>query len=83
MWAVGIHGGAGPLHGQASEAQADALEAILAWAEGQLEKGIAALDTVEGAILRLEDSGLFVAGRGSYPNSAGVYELDASICDGR
>ena len=83
MWAVGIHGGAGPFHWQTSEAQSRALESILAWAEQELVKGAAALDAVEGAIRRLEDCSLFVAGRGSYPNSAGVYELDASICDGQ
>jgi L-asparaginase/beta-aspartyl-peptidase (threonine type) len=82
MWAVGIHGGAGPLRGQAADAQRLALDATLTWAEGALADGGAALDIVEGAVRRLEDSRLFVAGKGARPNKAGGYELDASICDG-
>lgn len=42
-----------------------------------------AIDVVEGAIRILEDSGQFIAGKGSLPNIAGEWELDASICDGR
>jgi L-asparaginase / beta-aspartyl-peptidase len=37
---------------------------------------------VEIAVAEMEDSGLFVAGRGSAPNAAGVVEMDASIMDG-
>jgi L-asparaginase/beta-aspartyl-peptidase (threonine type) len=83
MWAIGIHGGAGPRDDRAADTQKETLAAILAWAEGELAKGATALDTVEGAIRRLEDSGLFIAGKGSRPNKAGGYELDASIMDGK
>ena len=82
MWAVGIHGGAGPLQGQNAHAQRRVLETTLAWAQRVLADGGTALDTVEGAVRRLEDSGVFVAGKGSRPNKSGGYELDASICDG-
>ena len=82
MWAIGIHGGAGPVKGSDLDRQRDVLESAIAWAEAELQRGAAALDVVEGAIRRLEDSGQFVAGRGTGPNTAGQYELDASICYG-
>ncbi len=82
MWAVGIHGGAGPLRGAPLDAQQSTLESVIAWAESALEQGASALDVVEGAIRRLEDSGHFIAGRGACPNTDGQFELDASICDG-
>ena len=49
----------------------------------RLEAGAPALDVVEYAVAELESSGMYVAGRGSAPNSAGYVELDASIMDGR
>ena len=48
----------------------------------KLESGDAALDVVEFAIAEMELSGLYVAGRGSAPNTAGHVELDASIMNG-
>ena len=49
---------------------------------GRLESGATALDIVEYAVVELEASGMYVAGRGSAPNTAGYVELDASIMDG-
>lgn len=48
----------------------------------RLEAGDRALDVVEHAVAELESSGMYVAGRGSAPNTAGYVELDASIMDG-
>ncbi|MGB5512689.1 MAG: isoaspartyl peptidase/L-asparaginase, partial [Woeseiaceae bacterium] len=50
--------------------------------ESWLAAGRSALDVVDYAVTELEASGLYVAGRGSAPNSAGYVELDASIMDG-
>ena len=44
--------------------------------------GSAALDVVEFAVAELESCGLYVAGKGSAPNTAGFVELDASIMHG-
>ena len=82
MWAVIIHGGAGGLAEPQIEADRQALERALIWAKRELEQNHRALDVAEGVIRLLEDCGNFVAGKGSSPNSAGAWELDASICDG-
>ena len=51
--------------------------------KAKLDSGAAALDVVEYAVAELESSGMYVAGRGSAPNTAGYVELDASIMDGK
>jgi isoaspartyl peptidase/L-asparaginase-like protein (Ntn-hydrolase superfamily) len=47
-----------------------------------LASGGTSLDVVEFAVAEMESSGLYVAGRGSAPNTAGYVELDASIMHG-
>lgn len=83
-----IHGGAGALEPgryMPSEEAAfkaklnDALDAGYAVLEG----GGEALDAVEAAILVMEDSPLFNAGKGAVFTHEGKNELDAAIMDGR
>ncbi len=48
----------------------------------RLLDGLSAAEAVVQAVTMLEDSGLYVAGRGASPNLAGAYELDASLMAG-
>ena len=47
-----------------------------------LEKGGAALDAAEEAVVVMEDDETFDAGRGSFLNREGKVQLDALIMDG-
>ncbi len=60
-----------------------AIEAVLPALRGGLEAGARAVDIVHAAVVALEDSGAFNAGKGALANHADVVELDASIMDGR
>lgn len=83
-----IHGGAGALEpgrytpAQEAEYKAKLVEALDA-GYGVLEEGGAALDAVEAAIVIMEDSPLFNAGKGAVFTRDGKNELDSSIMDGR
>lgn len=82
QFAVAIHGGAGVMPGRNYDRAKAHLESLIAECRTRLEGGASAIDLVEFAVTELEDSGLYVAGRGSGPNTAGYVELDASIMDG-
>jgi len=82
-YALALHGGAGAVAGRDYAATEKHLKELATDCDSWLAEGRSALDVVEHAVAELEACGLYVAGRGSAPNSAGHVELDASIMDGR
>ena len=82
-FALALHGGAGAVAGRDYAVTEKHLEQLATECQQMLQNGRSALDVVEFAATGMETSGLYVAGRGSAPNSAGYVELDASIMDGR
>ena len=81
-FAFALHGGAGAVAGRNYDRVEKHLQVLTTRCEAMLAEGGSALDVVEIAVVELENSGLYVAGRGSAPNSAGYVELDASIMHG-
>ena len=86
-FALAIHGGAGVIErDQLSAADEQSIRADLerALEAGRviLANGGAALDAVEAAVVTLEESPRFNAGKGSVYNAEGRHELDASIMEG-
>lgn len=80
--ALALHGGAGAVAGRDYAVTEKHLRELAVECEVLLAAGRSALDVVEIAVAELEDSGFYVAGRGSAPNTAGYVELDASIMSG-
>lgn len=85
---LAIHGGAGNFGiVGAGEARIDACREVLRMAMQagvqQLEAGASCLDIVQAAIVVMEDSPLFNAGRGSVLTHEGTFEMDACIMSGR
>ncbi len=80
-FAIIVHGGTSS--GEARPKRLAFIETMLADRRAELNAGASAIDTVEAAIVAMEDSGLFNAGKAAITNSAGYVETDASIMDGR
>ena len=78
-YALVLHGGAGARPGTDYSKQKEDLSRLISEGQAMLVEGKSALDVVAWAVEALEASGLYVAGKGSAPNSLGGFELDASI----
>ena len=76
-----IHGGAFSVERDYT-AQAEFLKEVLKNGHYMLSSGASAVDAAVEAVRLMEDSGLYVAGKGSAPNQKGYYELDASLMEG-
>ena len=81
-YALVLHGGAGARRNRDYSREAPPMKALAEAARDRLAAGAPALDVVVETVVALEDSGLYVAGRGASPNLAGDYELDASLMAG-
>lgn len=87
-WSLAIHGGAGTLNPKQMtpekrvQYEADLQKALDA-GTAVLARGGDALDAVKAAVVVMEDSPLFNAGKGAVFTWDGTNELDAAIMDGR
>jgi isoaspartyl peptidase/L-asparaginase-like protein (Ntn-hydrolase superfamily) len=78
-----IHGGAGAMAGRDYAAELAHMRGLIEAGRDRLLAGASAMDAVVETVAALEASGLYVAGRGASANSAGKFELDASLMDGK
>jgi beta-aspartyl-peptidase (threonine type) len=85
-WGLVMHAGAGNFTlsdlGERREPMREALTAALMAGHNVLKSGGSSLDAVQAAIVILEDSPYFNAGKGAVFNHEGKNELDSSIMDG-
>lgn len=87
-FSIAIHGGAGTLvkgsmTPEKETAYKNALKTALDIGYQLLSKGGTAIDAVEQAVIALENSPLFNAGKGSVFTANETHEMDASIMDGK
>ena len=87
MFTIAIHGGAGTLvqgmmTPKKEKAYKSALKTALEIGYKIIESGGSAVDAVEKAVIVLENSPLFNAGKGSVFTADESHEMDASIMDG-
>lgn len=86
--AIAIHGGAGTIEkatmtSEQEQAYRATLQEAVESGYKVLEQGGESLDAISAAILVLENSPFFNAGKGAVYTFDGEHELDASIMDGR
>lgn len=86
--AIAIHGGAGTIRRSAMTPEAEAqYRAVLTQAleagHTILKRGGTSMDAVSAAVLIMEDSPLFNAGKGAVLTADSTVELDAAIMDGK
>jgi beta-aspartyl-peptidase (threonine type) len=77
-----VHGGAWAIPDDMVEGHLHGVRNALAAGWGVLERGGAALDAIEEAVVIMEDDETFDAGRGSFLNRDGRVQMDALIMDG-
>lgn len=80
-WGIILHGGTARA-GNVPQERLDLMKGLLTDLRNDIAGGASALDSVEKAIITMEDSGLFNAGKGAIANAGGFVETDASIMDG-
>jgi beta-aspartyl-peptidase (threonine type) len=83
-----IHGGAGGMRAETMPPDVEqqyraALRQALEAGHGVIQGGGEATDAVSAAIVTMEDSSLFNAGRGAVFTTDAKHELDASVMDGK
>ena len=88
QFSIAIHGGAGTLVKGMMTSELEAkykthLEKALTIGYNVLKQGGSSLDAVEKAVVELENSHLFNAGKGSVFTANGSHEMDASIMEGK
>ena len=85
--AIAIHGGAGVIERSSLTKEREAairvdLERAVRAGYARLTAGASSLDAVSAAVIVLEDSPYFNAGKGAVYTADGTHELDAAIMDG-
>jgi beta-aspartyl-peptidase (threonine type) len=82
-WGMVIHTGAGTYTPEREPLMRPPMEEALKAGHAILARGGSSLDAVQAAVVILEDSPEFNAGKGAVFTHEGTNELDASIMDGR
>lgn len=79
---MALHGGSGAVRGHDYRAVTSHMRTLIEKGRQSLLNGASALEVVVEVVAAMEDSGLYIAGRGASPNVDGQFELDASVMNG-